>query len=172
MALAIRPALAVDVAAIRAIYGHAVQATVATFDLENPEPEYWLDKIGRQGDGDHVLVAAEGGAVVGFAYSGPFRPRPAYALTRETSVYVAPGELGRGVGRTLYEALLARLRADGMHLAVAVVALPNPASVALHEHTGFAEVGTVREIGRKFGRWVDTRWYQRVLDPVSSTGAG
>jgi L-amino acid N-acyltransferase YncA len=103
-------------------------------------------------------------AVLGFAYSGWFRPRPAYGRTRETSIYLHRGARGQGLGRALYQDLLDRLRGDGMHLAVAVVAQPNPASVALHEALGFELVGTFSEIGEKFGRYVDTRWYQLRLD--------
>jgi phosphinothricin acetyltransferase len=102
--------------------------------------------------------------VLGFAYSSAFRPRPAYARTRETSIYLAPDAVGRGVGRRLYAHLLGQLREDGVHCAVAVVAQPNPASTALHEALGFELVGTLREVGRKFDRWVDTRWYQLLLD--------
>jgi L-amino acid N-acyltransferase YncA len=104
------------------------------------------------------------GAVLGFAYSGWFRPRPAYGRTRETSIYLHRGARGQGLGQALYRDLLDRLRGDGMHLAVAVVAQPNPASVALHEGLGFDVVGTFSEIGEKFGHYVDTRWYQLRLD--------
>ena len=93
-----------------------------------------------------------------------YRPRPAYARTRETSVYLAADARGRGLGRLLYDALLARLRDDGVHTAVALVALPNDASLALHRACGFAQVGVLREVGRKFGRWVDTAWLQLMFD--------
>lgn len=159
----IRPAEGGDVAAIVRIYGHAVRETVATFDLIDPPASYWTDRVASPAAGDHVLVAEDGPSLIGFAYSSAFRPRPAYARTRETSVYLAPDAVGRGVGTALYSALLDRLRADGVHLAVAVIAQPNPASVALHERLGFELVGTLREVGRKFDRWIDTRWYQRKL---------
>ena len=102
--------------------------------------------------------------MLGFAYSGWFRPRPAYGGTRETSIYLHRDARGQGLGRRLYADLIDRLRGDGIHLAVAVVAQPNPASVALHEALGFHLVGTLTEIGEKFGRYVDTRWYQLLLD--------
>lgn len=149
---------------IAAIYGHSVRDTVATFDLIDPADGYWQDKIASRLPGDHVLVVEDAGAVVGYAYSTAFRPRPAYAHTRETSVYLSPDAVGRGYGTRVYTALLDLLRADGIHLAVAVVAQPNPASVALHDKLGFELVGTLREVGRKFGRWVDTRWYQLRLE--------
>jgi L-amino acid N-acyltransferase YncA len=149
---------------VAAIYADAARTSVSTFDLDGPPLGYWQDKLTAAGVGDHFLVAVTGEAtVLGFAYSGWFRPRPAYGGTRETSIYLHHDARGQGVGRRLYADLLARLRGDGIHLAVAVVAQPNPASVALHEALGFQLVGTFAEIGEKFGRYVDTRWYQLLL---------
>ncbi len=160
----LRPAVPADAASIATVYGHAVRIGTATFDVTDPPTSYWLSKIASDEPGDHTVVVEEGGAVVGFAYSTAFRPRPAYSLTRETSIYLAPDVLGRGLGRTAYSHLLSLLRADGVHCAVAVVAQPNPASTALHQGLGFQFVGTFREVGRKFDRWVDTSWYQLLLD--------
>jgi L-amino acid N-acyltransferase YncA len=150
---------------VAGIYAEAARTSVATFDLDGPPTAYWQQKLDAAGHGDHFLVATAAGAgtVLGFAYSGWFRTRPAYAGTRETSIYLQAAARGQGLGRRLYEVLLDRLRADGMHLAVAVVATPNPASVALHEALGFRVVGTFREIGHKFGGYVDTTWYQLPL---------
>jgi L-amino acid N-acyltransferase YncA len=160
----VRPASPADVVAIARIYGAAVHTSVATFDLTDPPNIYWERKIASDECGDHVLVIEDGTGVVGFAYSAAFRPRPAYAQTRETSVYVAPEAVGVGLGSLIYLQLLSLLREDGMHLAVAVIAQPNPASVALHEKLGFELVGTLQEVGRKFDRWVDTGWYQLPLE--------
>ena len=156
----IRPARLSDVAAIAAAYGHAVRTSVATFDVDDPPESYWAEKVSSVQPGDHVIVLELDGAVAGFAYSTAFRPRPAYAGTRETSIYLGPDAVGHGWGRTTYTRLLDLVRSDGMHCAVAVVAQPNPASTALHEALGFELIGTLREVGRKFDRWVDTRWYQ------------
>jgi L-amino acid N-acyltransferase YncA len=164
MAFRIRRAVAADVPAIGAVYGHAVRSSVATFDVDDPPDSYWQDKVCSAQLGDHVLVVEEDATVLGFAYSTAFRPRPAYAHTRETSIYLAPEAVGRGLGRRTYGQLLDLLRADGMHTALAVVAQPNPASTALHEALGFELIGTLREVGRKFDRWVDTRWYQLMLE--------
>lgn len=164
MSPTIRPATSADVPAIAAIYGAAVRTSVATFDTTDPPQTYWHDKLDSTEHGDHVLVVEDGSAVVGYAYSAAFRVRPAYAHTRETSIYLAPEAVGRGLGRTTYQHLLALLRADQMHCAMAVVAQPNPASNGLHEALGFELVGTLREVGRKFDRWIDTRWYQLVLE--------
>lgn len=160
MVALVRAATGDDVPAIARIYGDAVRNGVGTFDLTDPPDDYWTAKLDSTQPGDHLLVADDGGVVIGFAYSSAFRPRPAYAQTRETSVYRAPGAVGAGVGTVLYAELLGLLRGDGMHVAVAVIAQPNPASVALHEKFGFELVGTLREVGRKFDRWIDTRWYQ------------
>ena len=92
----------------------------------------------------------------------PYRPRPAYDSTRETSVYVSPDARGEGLGRALYAELLRRVDADGIHVCLAVVAQPNAASEALHAASGFERVGTLREVGRKFDRWVDIAWWQRL----------
>lgn len=99
--------------------------------------------------------------MLGTAYAATYRPRPAYDLTRETSVYLAPDARGRGIGRTLYDELLRRVDADGIHVCLAVIARPNPASEALHRAVGFRHAGTLPEVGRKFDRWVDTAWWVR-----------
>jgi len=161
----LRPATPGDVPAMARIYGYAVRESVATFDVTDPPLSYWLEKLASVESGDHVVVVEDAGMVVGYACSTRFRPRPAYARTRETSVYLAPGAVGHGLGRLAYSHLLSLLRADRMHCVVAVVAEPNPASVALHESLGFELVGILREVGRKFDRWVDTRWYQLRLEP-------
>ena len=163
MSPTLRPAALTDVPAIAAIYAHAVANTIATFDTVDPPEDYWRARVASTQPGDHAVVVQDAGTVVGYAYSSAFRPRPAYARTRETSIYLAPGATGRGLGRLTYSYLLSLLRADGMHAAVAVVALPNPASAALHESLGYQVVGTLREVGRKFDRWIDTRWYQVLL---------
>ncbi len=138
---------------------------MATFDTADPPHSYWRDRLSSTESGDHTIVVEDAEAVVGFAYSTGFRPRPAYARTRETSIYLAPEAVGRGLGRLTYSHLLSLLREDRMHCAVAVVAEPNPASIALHESLGYELIGTVREVGRKFDHWIDTRWYQLLLEP-------
>lgn len=160
----IRRALPADLPAIAAIYGREALDGHATFDLEPRPMDAWQELLAADGPGVHFLVAEHGGAVIGFATSMPYRPKPAYLHTRESTVYVAPGHQGLGTGRALYDALLALLVADGVHLLVAAVALPNPASLALHRACGFEEVGTMRQAGRKFDRWIDLTWLQKVLD--------
>jgi phosphinothricin acetyltransferase len=162
----VRDARPQDLPAMAAIYDEQVRTSVATFDTEPRGTAYLGEKLARAGGGDLVLVAHADGEVLGYAFSGPFRPRPAYDATKEVSVYVGATARGQGVARTLYAALLARLDAlPHVHTQVAVIALPNDASVALHRGFGFEQVGVLREVGRKFDRWVDTAWYQRMPPP-------
>jgi len=161
----IRDAVSADLVAVAAIYSREVRTGMATFDVEEPPLTYWQAKLDSSAVGDHFLVASDGldVGVLGFAYSGSFRPRPGYSRTRETSVYLTPAASGSGLGTALYTALLDQLRLDGVHLVVAVVAQPNPASNALHRKLGFTEAGTLEEVGFKFGRYVSTTWFQRRL---------
>ena len=162
--LVLRTATDADLPAIADIYNDAVRSSVATFDVDVQPPELFAARVASTRPGDHVVVALEGGRVVGMAYAATYRPRPAYDGTRETSVYLAPGARGRGVGRALYTELLRRVDADGIHVVLAVIAEPNEPSAGLHAALGFERVGTLREVGRKFDRWVDTTWWQRVRE--------
>jgi phosphinothricin acetyltransferase len=158
----IRPAQERDLPAVTAIYNAEVEGGVGTFDTEPKSPNHFAHRLSPTSPGDLFLVALHASSVVGFAHSGPFRPRPAYAGTRETSIYLAPGARGRGHGRALYAELLAGMDAAGVHTAMAVIALPNDASEALHQGLGFERVGVLREVGHKFGRYIDTAWWQRL----------
>lgn len=162
----VRKAVEDDLRDVATIYNHEVANSIATFDLEPPTLDYWHERLAGAQAGDHLLVAVdEDEDVVGYAYSWSYRPRPAYATTRETSIYLDPSVRGKGVGRLLYPALLERMAASGVHTAVALVALPNPGSERLHQAVGFEAVGTMREVGHKFGQWIDVRWYQKFLTP-------
>lgn len=162
--IVVRDAGDADLPGMAAIYDEQVRTSLATFDTEPRGAAYLGEKLAAVDEGNIVLVACTAeGELLGYAFSGPFRPRPAYAGTKEVSVYLAATARGRGLGRTLYAALLARLdAAPGVHTQVAVIALPNDASVALHLAMGFARVGVLQEVGHKFGRYVDTAWYQRM----------
>jgi phosphinothricin acetyltransferase len=160
----IRPAVEDDLSDIAAIYAHEIANSVATFYLQPPTPAYWHQRLVGQQVGDHLLVAVDtDDDVVGYAYSWSYRPRPAYNRTRETSIYLDPSVRGHGIARQLYPALLDTMTDSGVHTAVALVAQPNPASVALHKACGFEHVGTMREVGFKFNQWVDVEWYQKML---------
>jgi L-amino acid N-acyltransferase YncA len=159
----VRPATPADLAGVAAVYDEQVRTGISTFDLDPPPVSSWQHHLDSHEPGDHFLVADRDGAVAGFAYASSYRPRPGYRLTRETSVYLHESARGEGLGRRLYGDLLARVAADGIHVVLALVALPNEPSVALHEACGFEHLGTMREVGRKFDRWLDTAWYQKVL---------
>ncbi len=146
--------------AIAAIYDREVSLSVSTFDLEPRPVAYWEERLASTEPGDHLLVAMEGAAVLGYAYSSSYRPRPGYRHTRETSIYLHRDARGRGLGMLLYPALLGEVRASGVRSVLAVVALPNEASERLHVACGFERIGVMREVGRKFDRWIDTAWYQ------------
>jgi L-amino acid N-acyltransferase YncA len=163
-AMLIRPAAEADLPAIKAIYDHQVATGIATFDLEAPPLDYWRARLESTETGDHLLVATEGEDVLGYAYSASYRARPAYSRTRESSVYLAADAVGRGLGRALYDELLALLRADGVHTVLAVIATPNPASEALHRACGFERVGLLPQVGNKFGGWIDTAFWALVLE--------
>ena len=161
--MTVRDATEADLPAVAAIYDEQVATALSTFDLEPVPLSYWEAKLASTEVGDHLLVADVDGVVRGYAYSSTYRPRPAYRRTREASVYLDPEARGQGLGRQLYDALLALLRDDGVHTVLAVIALPNDASVALHRACGFEQVGVLPEVGRKFDRWVDTAFYALVL---------
>jgi len=156
----IRPATAQDLPAIKSIYDGEVLTGISTFATVPPGLDYWQVRLDSRAPGDHVLVADDGEGVLGYAYSSAYRPREAYAHTREASVYLGPEARGRGLGRNLYDGLLAAMRTDGVRLVVAVVALPNDASRALHRACGFSSVGVLHDVGHKFGHWIDTELFE------------
>jgi phosphinothricin acetyltransferase len=160
----VRPAVLGDAEAIDAIYNHYVATSHATFDVAPTDAEWrrrWLEE--HEGDRHRVFVATVEGRIVGFTSSGPYRARPAYDTTVETSVYVAPGAEARGIGTSLYRTLLDALADADLHRAVAGIAQPNDPSVALHRSLGFRLVARFTEQGHKFGRYWDVHWYERPL---------
>ena len=164
--ISIRRAQTRDLAALLAIYNHYVLSTHVTFDIEPRTVEQrraWLEGFCESGR-HQCFVAAKNGVAIGWACSLPLKDRAAYDTSVETSVYLAPGETGQGLGRRLYEILFEVLAREDIHRMFAGVALPNDASIALHEKMGFGLVGTYTEVGRKFGRYWDVSWYGRGLD--------
>jgi phosphinothricin acetyltransferase len=163
--VSVRPAREGDLASIDEIYNHYVLHTAITFDVEPLTPVLraeWFADFGERGR-YRLFVAEEGGGVVGYAGSRPFRQKAAYETTVETTVYVAPGLGARGIGSSLYGALMEALGEEDIHRAVAGITLPNPASLALHARFGFESVGVYDEVGRKFGRFWSVEWMQRAL---------
>ena len=163
-----------DLEAISEIYAHYVRTSAISFDVEVPSATWrreWFSMFDTRGR--HRLLVARGrGRAVGYAASVPYRPRAAYAPSVETSVYVAPSYIGMGLGSALYAALLAALEREDVHRAYAGIAMPNPASVRLHERHGFRRAGYYTEQGRKFGRYWDVAWYERSFPEVASTTSG
>jgi L-amino acid N-acyltransferase YncA len=159
----IRYATPADAAGICRIYNPYVQDTVISFE-EAPVPVAAMATRIEELLRTHPWHVAESdGEIAGYAYASPWRSRAAYRHAVETSVYVAQQHAGRGLGRALYGVLLQDLTQRGFHCAMGGIALPNPASIALHESMGFVEVGRFREVGWKFGRWVDVGYWQRFL---------
>jgi L-amino acid N-acyltransferase YncA len=160
----VRDADPADLPRIAAIYDEQVRTAISTFDLEPRPMAYWDARLTSTEPGDHLVVAESAGDVAGYAYSSSYRPRPAYARTREVSVYLDGPARRQGLGRRLYDELLGRMRADGVHQVLAVVALPNDASEALHRACGFEPVGLLPEVGWKFDRWIDTALWGLTLE--------
>ena len=162
----VRPSAAGDADALAAIYGHAVLHGFGTFETVPPDAAAMNGRREAiQAYGLPHLVAEDAGAVLGFAYAGPFRPRPGYRFTAEDSVYVAPEAQGRGVGRALLEPVLAACEAYGLRQVVAVIGdSGNAASIGLHRALGFEHQGVGRSFGFKHGRWVDIVWMQKALN--------
>jgi phosphinothricin acetyltransferase len=162
----VRPATEADAPALAAIYGDAVENGFGTFEEVAPSS---ADMDGRrravQDMGLPYLVAEADGAVLGFAYAGPFRPRAAYRYTLEDSVYVAPEAKGRGVGRALLSAVVAACEALGVRQLMAVIGdSENAGSIGLHAALGFERTGVGRSVGFKHGRWVDIVHMQKPLN--------
>jgi phosphinothricin acetyltransferase len=161
----VRAATADDLEALNDIYNEYAVTTHYTFDVE----PMGLDTRGEwfshyETTGRHrVVVAVTGGQVIGYATSSKFRSKPAYETSVETSVYVASDAVGHGVGGKLYEALFRSLEKEDVHRAYAGIALPNPASLALHERFGFKKVGHYTEQGRKFDRYWDVAWFEKAF---------
>jgi phosphinothricin acetyltransferase len=161
----VRPSRLDDLPELTDIYNHYVRTGAVTFDVEPFTVEArrgWFDRYAETGP-HRLLVAAEGDEVLGYVTSSPHRAKPAYATSVETTVYLRADATGRGLGTLLYQRLFTALAGEDLHRAFAGVALPNDASEALHRRLGFREIGTYGEVGRKFGRYWDVRWFERAL---------
>ncbi len=169
----VRFATADDAGGIAAVYAPYVESTAISFEAVPPTaneieqrlaqtmPRYpWLVAVDDDGSPEHVL---------GYAYGHRFAERDAYGWSVETSIYLHADARGRGIGRALYGALLELLTALGFRQAFGGIALPNDASVALHESMGFRHIGTYHDVGFKLGAWQDVGWWQRALDRDGAT---
>lgn len=159
----IRSAVPGDAARLCEIYNHYVLTDVATFEEEPVSVSEMRRRVEDVQKHFFWLVYQDGDAVIAYAYAGKWRVRAAYRHSVELSVYVSPERHGRGIGRQLYAELLRRLAERDVHSVVGGVAGDNAASIALHLSFGFAEVARFRDIGYKFGRWIDVRYFQLLL---------
>jgi phosphinothricin acetyltransferase len=160
----IRPATIADADAVASIYNHYVANTVITFEEEAVSAPAMASRIADVQSQDLPWLVAEcDGELAGYSYAGRWKVRAAYRHSVESTIYLRAGCEGRGIGQSLYTALIDNLKAKRIHAVIGGAALPNPASVALHEKLGFAHVGTFREVGFKQGRWVDVAYWQLVL---------
>ncbi len=160
----IRQVVADDATALCRIYNHYVAETVNTFE-EVPIAESGMRARILEANTTSLpwLVAERAGHVIGYAHASKWKGRCAYRFSVEVTVYLEAGSTGQGFGTDLYDALVARLQRQEMHVALAGIALPNAASVALHEKLGFRKVAHLPEVGFKFGRWIDIGYWQRIL---------
>jgi phosphinothricin acetyltransferase len=152
-----------DATAIAAIYNHYVLHTTITFEEHEVSAAAMRARIEEITRTLPWLVTEDGQGVAGYAYAYPWKPRSAYRFTVESGIYLRPDAVGRGLGARLYAELLRLLRGGGIHAAIGGIALPNPASIALHEKLGFRPAGRLREVGFKFKQWIDVGYWEIVL---------
>jgi phosphinothricin acetyltransferase len=160
----IRSATGDDSHSIAEIYNYYILNTVVTFEEQTVAPGEVSSRIHKVlSDSLPYLVAVQDDLVVGYAYAAKWHERSAYRYSAETTIYLDSRHVGRKMGRNLYSALLDQLKARGLHAAMGGIALPNPRSVALHEKLGFTKVAHYKEVGFKFGEWLDVGYWQRLL---------
>jgi L-amino acid N-acyltransferase YncA len=172
MTISLRPARTADIPAITRIYAHAVEHGTASFELTPPDQTEMARRMNDLVGRGYPYIAAElDGALAGYAYAGPYRARPAYRLTVEDSVYIAPDIQRRGVGRTLLNALIEAAATGGFRQMIAVIgdSTKQAASIGLHEAAGFLHVGILQDVGFKHGRWLDSVLMQRALGDGGAT---
>ncbi|HVK98616.1 MAG TPA: arsinothricin resistance N-acetyltransferase ArsN1 family B [Dongiaceae bacterium] len=160
----IRSVTRADAERIAEIYNHYILHTIITFE----EEAVTVDEIARRIANTQAaklpwLVIEEDGVIAGYAYASIWRERAAYRHTAESSIYLADGYIGRGLGYQLYQALLLQLKNGGYHAVIGGISLPNPSSITLHEKFGMSQVAQMHEVGCKFGRWIDVGYWQTLL---------
>jgi len=160
----IRTAEHADAAAVAAIYNHYVATTCITFETDPVSPDDMAGRIDEAGEAKLPwLVAVDGDAIAGYAYASKWKGRCAYRYSVESTVYLDPACTGRGHGKALYVALVDALRERGLHAVIGGIALPNEASIALHERLGFEKVAHFKQVGFKQERWIDVGYWQLLL---------
>jgi L-amino acid N-acyltransferase YncA len=160
----IRPVKVTDAPALCAIYNHYVEHTIITF-AEEPVSINDMENLIHEVTAAYPwLVYEQTGAVIGYAYASLWKSRASYRYCAETTIYLAEQSKGQGIGRLLYKTLIMKCQALPVHSLLGCIALPNPASVALHEHLGFEKVAHFKEVGRKFNRWIDVGYWELILE--------
>ena len=159
----IRPVELIDAAACCELYNHYVEHSISTFEEEQVSVDALKGRIETVTEAYPWLVYEEDGVIAGYVYAGPWKIRHAYRFSAESTVYLAPDNHGKGIGTALYERLIADLEAGAVHAVMAGIALPNDASIALHEKVGFEKVAHFKAVGRKFDRWIDVGYWELVL---------
>jgi phosphinothricin acetyltransferase len=162
----IRLATSGDAAAICDIYNHYIANTTISFEEAPVEPAEMAQRIENINSKHCWFVYEENSVIEGYAYATPWRVRSAYRHSVETSVYIKFGGGGKGIGTALYTHLIAELRHRGIRVLIGGIALPNPASVALHERMGYTQVAHFVDVGQKFGKWIDVGYWELVLKPT------
>jgi L-amino acid N-acyltransferase YncA len=160
MSAAIRSATTADAAGVAAIYNWYIEHTVITFEVDPVPAEEMARRIEPVLPAHEWLVLERGGELLGYAYAARFHARAAYRHTTESTIYLRHGCEGQGLGTTLYTELMRRTFARGYRHLIGGIALPNEASVRLHERLGFVQVGHLKRVGHKFERWIDVGYWQ------------
>jgi|SRR5450830_1279590 len=159
----IRHVTAADAAAICEIYNHYVLTTAISFEVDALSVAEMAQRIADISAQFPWLIYEEQGRILGYVYASQWKPRKAYQYSVESSVYLAAGSGGKGIGTQLYNALFALLKERSIHVVMAGIAMPNAGSVALHEKSGFVKVGHFEQVGQKFEQWIDVGYWQLVL---------
>lgn len=163
-----RPAERADLPAIVSIYNHYIETSIATFEERRIDADELFKRWCAVADSGQPWLVIEGdGAIHGYAYATRWKPRSAYRYSAESTIYMGPNSVGKGLGVVLYRALQEVLGANGCHSVLAGIALPNEGSIRLHERLGFHKVGHLQQVGFKFGRWIDVGYWQRVFDSLT-----
>lgn len=145
------------------IYNHYITQTVITFEEEELSEAEMTQRILAVTQKLPWIVFIENNHVVGYAYASEWKSRCAYKFSAETTIYVHPDYICRGIGHALYQELISRLKQSNLHAAIGGIALPNDASIALHEKFGFEKIGQFREVGFKFGKWIDVGYWELIF---------
>jgi len=160
----IRSATLDDAEKICAIYNHYIENSIATFEEESVAVGDMRDRIAEASAERPWFVYDLDDGLAGFAYASPWKSRCAYRFSLETTVYLSPDHLGRGIGTDLYGHLIEAIRKKNIHSLIAAIALPNEGSIALHEKLGFEKVGQFLEVGWKFDHWIDVGYWELIFD--------